>query len=88
MPISVAPSLPPVAAVNQTCRVCGSAVYCGTPLCPSSALPVGYDAVPQVSTAYVSVTTKYVATYDQSPNTPTSPLHVPGVSAGFYGRGS
>ena len=79
--------MPPIAAVNQTCRVCGSAVYCGTPLCPSAALPVGYDAVPQVSTVYVSVAVKAVQTYSQSPNTPTSPLNVPGVSAGFYTRG-
>ena len=51
-----APSLPPLAAVNPTCRVCGSTVYCGAPNCPSSSLPLGYDGVPQNSELYISVT--------------------------------
>jgi hypothetical protein len=66
---------PPLAAVNPTCSVCGQAVWCGGPNCPNNPvsgsaalLPVGYDAVKQVATIFLSVPVKAVN----------------GPSAGFY----
>ncbi len=72
---------PPLPAVTPTCTVCGSAIYCGGPSCPNAAvgvslplLPLGYDGVPQISAAYISVAVKAV-------NGPSAGFYVPG-----YGR--
>jgi hypothetical protein len=46
----------PKTAINPTCQICGSAVYCGAGSCPSSSLQVGYDGIPQNSETYISVT--------------------------------
>lgn len=62
---------PPVAAVNPTCVVCGSTVYCGGPECPNKGLlPNSPDGVSQISTAYVSVAVR-------NPNPP--PSYIPQV---------
>lgn len=50
------PSLPgPIVAVNTHCRICGSAVYCGGPQCPSSSLSVAYDGGTQLASRYISI---------------------------------
>lgn len=47
---------PPVNAVTPVCTICGQAVFCGGPQCPSSSLPLPPDGVPMVSEAYSQVT--------------------------------
>ena len=57
---------PPISAVNETCQVCGSTVFCGGVLCPNKGLlPNSPDGVSQVSTTYVSVAVR-------NPNPPPS----------------
>lgn len=47
----------PVPAVNKTCTVCGSTVFCGGPICPNTTglLPNSPDNASQISTPYISV---------------------------------
>ena len=59
----------PKVAVQPTCTVCGSAVYCGgTAACPSSSLQLSYDAVPQNQEAFTSVMTVTYVSMDNSGN--------------------
>jgi hypothetical protein len=58
MPSNVSLPAPKIGPTTQFCQVCGQSVYCGSTFCPSSSLPVGYDGVTQLSTAYISVTVR------------------------------